>query len=377
MSESTGKIKLFHIVESFGGGVFTALTQIVNNLDPHDFDISIVYSLRPEITLDFKERFRPDIRFINLPMVREIKPFHDLKSLYSLWKLLKNELPHVVHLHSSKAGVLGRIAARFSNISRVFYSPHGFSFLRQDVDEKVRNRYRLFERIASYFGGTVIACSEGELDAAKSVASRVVLIPNSIDIEAIDRLINPSSTLSIVENSKITVGTAGRITPARNPALFGKIAKEITLNTVGMAKFLWVGGGENVYDLSGSPVEITGWLSHNEAIKRIAEDIDIFLHTSLWEGMPIAILEAMALSKPLVATDIIGNRDVVKHGETGFLCKDFEELVQSVLKLVKNPDLRKKMGEAGRSLVEKKFSLTSAIKCLSALYKGEEQNNIN
>ena len=372
MTEKPRKIKLFHIVESFGGGVFTALTQIVNNLSPLEFDISIIYSLRPEITSDFGDRFRPDIRLIYLPMVREIRPFRDLKSLYSLWRLLKSEKPDVIHLHSSKAGVLGRIAARFSNIPRIFYSPHGFSFLRQDVDEKTRNRYHLFERIASHFGGIIIACSEGELDAAKSVASKAILIKNTVDIETIDRLINPSSNLSFFKkNEKITIGTAGRITPARVPTLFAKIAKEVTIALPEMVKFLWIGDGENIHDLSDSPVEVTGWLSRDEAIKRIAQNIDIYLHISLWEGMPMALLEAMALSKPVVATDVIGNRDVVEHGETGFLCKNFEELVQSVHILIKDPALRIKMGKAGRALVEKEFSLTSAINRLSSLYKGE------
>jgi hypothetical protein len=362
-------IKLIHIVESFGGGTFTVLTQIVNSLNPLEFDVSIAYSLRPEITSDFRDRIRKEVRLIHLPMVREVKPLHDLKSLFQLWKLLKKEQPDVIHLHSSKAGFLGRIAARLSGITRVFYSPHGFAFLRQDVDEKARNLYHRFERIASLFGGTVVACSESELEAAKSVTHSALLIHNAIDVESIDRLINSSSLTNKIQKDKVTIGTVGRITPARAPALFAKIAREVTSARPGLIRLLWIGGGENIEDLSDSPVEVTGWLPREEALQRLSREIDVYLHTSLWEGMPIAILEAMALGKPIVATDVVGNRDAVVHSKTGFLCSSHEELTDALLRLVDDPGLQDSMRSAGRARVEAEFSLPALIKRLSALYR--------
>ena len=364
-------IKLMHIVESFGGGTFTVLTQIVNSLNPLEFDVSIAYSLRPEITSDFRYRIRKEVRLIHLPMVREVKPLHDLKSLFQLWKLLKKEQPDVVHLHSSKAGFLGRIAARLSGITRVFYSPHGFAFLRQDVDEKARNLYHRFERIASRFGGTIVACSESELKAAKSVTPNALLIHNAIDVESIDRLINSSPLTNKIQKGRVTIGTVGRITPARAPVLFAKIAREVTSARPGLIRLLWIGGGENIEDLADSPVEVTGWLPREKALQRLSQEIDVYLHTSLWEGMPIAILEAMALSKPVVATKVVGNRDVVVHGETGSLCSSFEELTTSLLQLSDEPNLREEMGRAGRARVEAEFSLPAFIKRLSALYRSK------
>lgn len=371
MSETLKKTNLIHIAESFASGVFTVLTQIVNGLNPLDFNISIIHSIRPETPLDFRDRFRPGVQFFHLPMIREIKPFSDLKSLFHLWKILKREQPDVIHLHSSKAGFLGRIAARFSGVSRVFYSPHGFSFLRQDVDRKTRNLYRFFERIASRFGGTIVACSEGELDAAKSVASKAILVNNAIDIEAIDKLAKSSFPIKMTQKDNTTIGTAGRITPQRAPALFAKVAIKVTSVRPNLVKFLWIGGGENVEELSNAPIEVTGWLSREAALRRLSQEVDIYLHTSLWEGMPIAILEAMALCKPVVATDVVGNRDVVVHGETGFLCNTFEELTVALIHLIDDPILRDTMGNAGRDRVVAGFSLPSVIKRLSALYRGE------
>ncbi len=371
MSGTSKRINLIHVVESFGSGVFTVLTQIVNSLSPLEFKITIIHSIRPETPSDFRKRFNPEVRFIHLPMVREVKPLSDLKSFFHLWKILKREQPDVIHLHSSKAGFLGRIAARFSGVSRVFYSPHGFSFLRQDVDGKIRNFYRLFEKIASRFGGTIVACSDGEHDAAKSVASKTILINNAIDIEAIDKLAKSSFPIKMTQKDNTTIGTAGRITPQRAPVLFAKVARGLTSARPELVRFLWIGGGESINKFSDSPIEVTGWLSREAALRKLFQEVDIYLHTSLWEGMPIAILEAMALCKPVVATDVVGNRDAVVHGKTGFLCNTFEELTGVLIRLIDDLILRDKMGHAGRDRVISEFSLPSVIKRLSALYRGE------
>ncbi|MEW6584975.1 MAG: glycosyltransferase family 4 protein [Nitrospirota bacterium] len=371
MSETLKKIKLIHVTESFGAGTFTVLSQIVNGLDPREYDISIVYSLRPETPSDFRDRFDSTVQLIHLPMVRKVNPAMDVTSLFRLWRILVEEKPDVVHLHSSKAGVLGRIAARFSGVRRVFYSPHGFSFLRQDIDKKARSFYRLFERTASRFGGTVIACSEGEFDVAKSLAPRTVKINNAVDVDAIDRLIGSPSPHKADGKRQTTIGINGRITPQRAPALFGGIAKDISRARPGLVRFLWIGGGEEIDDLQDSPVEITGWLSREDALRKLAAEVDVYLHTSLWEGMPIAVLEAMTVGKPVVATDVIGNRDAVIHGKTGFLCSDLNEFTRRLFNLIDDPRLRDQLGSAGRARVKRDFSLPLMIQRISALYEGK------
>ncbi len=358
-----------HVVESFCGGALTSIIQIVNNLDPDKFQISLVYSLRPETPSDFQAMIHPWVRLINLAMAREVKPIKDFRSLLQLFRLFVKERPDVVHLHSSKAGVLGRIAARLAGLPKVFYSPRGFSFLSQEVSQKKRDRYRIYERFAARFGGTVVACSPSELEAARQVTPKAILINNAIDVDVIDRIIQSNPAARSERDRKITAGTAGRIVPQKAPALFARIAEEVTAARPGQIRFLWIGGGEESRRLSPAAVEVTGWLPREDAVKTVYQQVDIYLHTSLWEGMPLSILEAMTLGKPVVATDCVGNRDVVAHGETGFLASRPDELAKGLLRLVDAPMLRDKMGRAGRARVLSEFSLPLLIRNISQLYQ--------
>ena len=358
-----------HVVESFCGGVFTSVTQIINHLNPENFDASLVYSLRPETPSNFREFIRPDVQLIALPMTREIKPIEDLGTLARLMRLFSKERPDVVHLHSSKAGVLGRLAARLAKVPAVLYSPRGFAFLRQDVGASKQAQYRLFEHMAARFGGTVIACSMGELEAARQVARRTTLLNNAIDVDAIDSIVRPDSSANVKRADEITVAIAGRIVPQKAPALFAELARRVTAARPGGVKFVWIGSGENVRELAHAPIEVTGWLPREDVLKTIHNKVDIYLHTSLWEGMPLAILEAMALRKPIVATDCIGNSDVVAHGQTGFLGATPDELTHGLLRLVDDARWRDKMGMAGRARAVAEFSLPLLIRNISNLYQ--------
>ncbi len=108
------KIKILHVVESFGGGVFSAISQLVNALDPERFENTIIYSPRPETPDDFESSFVNGTRFIHVRMHRDVRPPQDFWSLVRLLRLLRKESPDIIHLHSSKAGALGRIASRRS-----------------------------------------------------------------------------------------------------------------------------------------------------------------------------------------------------------------------------------------------------------------------
>ncbi|MEK7691959.1 MAG: glycosyltransferase family 4 protein, partial [Bdellovibrionota bacterium] len=130
-----------------------------------------------------------------------------------------------------------------------------------------------------------------------------------------------------------------------------------------------IGSGENMRELAHAPIEVTGWLPRENVLKTIHNKVDIYLHTSLWEGMPLAILEAMALRKPVVATDCVGNSDVVAHGRTGFLGATPDELTHGLLRLVDDARWRDKMGMAGRARVVAEFSLPLLIRNISNLYQ--------
>lgn len=351
--------RVFQVVESFGGGVFQSVRQICNNLPRDLFEVYLIYSLRKETPPNWESLFSEDVKKIYLPMTREISPLRDINALFGLIKLIKKYNPHIIHLHSSKAGFLGRLAALLLGKKKVFYSPRGFSFLMKEVSPWKRRLFFSLEKVASLFGGVILACSPGELKEAERLTGRVELLNNAIDLKEVDSI--PPYRF---ENNKVRVAISGRVTYARAPWLFRNIAQKLSSPQV---EFLWVGGGELESELKGSPVKVLGWLNRREAISYL-KGIDIYLQTSLWEGMPLSILEAMACFKPVVATDVVGNRDLVVHGETGFIGRSEDDLVSYLNKLLDNPELRIKMGLEGRRRVEKEFSLEVLIRKLASLY---------
>ncbi len=367
---SGNRTRILHVVESFGGGVFTSVTQIVNHLDPEAFDVGLVYSRRPQTPPDVSAFLRPHVRRWHLPMASKVRITEDLRAVAALTRLFRRERPDVVHLHSSKAGALGRVAARLAGVTRVFYSPRGFAFLRTDLGRAAQAAYRAAERLGAAFGGTVLACSQGEMEAARQVAADVLLVNNAIDLGYIDRLV-PIDAGSGNGHGVLTVGISGRVAPQREPGLFAEVARQTVAAAARPVRFVWIGGGAVPPELAAARVSVTGWLRREEALSLLAREVDIYLHTSAWEGLPLAILEAMALGKPVVATDVVGNRDVVLHGVTGFLGRSAGDLAGPLRQLVADPGLRARLGAAGRARVERHFSLPVLMAALQGLYRGE------
>ena len=138
---------------------------------------------------------------------------------------------------------------------------------------------------------------------------------------------------------------------------------------------MWIGDGElresftamiRAYCLE-SVLSLTGWLSREEALKRLAS-ADLFVHYTRWEGLPNAVLDAMALGLPVVASHVPGNRDAVRPEVTGCLARNETELLEKTLALARDPERGSRMGRAGKDLVGREFSLAGALAKREALY---------
>jgi glycosyltransferase involved in cell wall biosynthesis len=358
-------MKVLHIVESFGGGVLTSVTQICNILAQEGMQVHLAYSLRPETPGNFQSLLDPRVYLHQLNLTRNIDIINDFNSVFSIVQLVRQVEPDILHLHSSKAGFLGRLAVCLcspieKNKIKVFYSPRGFSFLQQDANICKRKAYLYLERLADRFGGTIIACSQSEGEEARYIlkARQVKVIDNAIDISKIP--------LALLTENPIQIGISGRIAPQRNPEMFMRLAKKFDEENV---KFIWVGGGkaDDEAILAASGIEVTGWLSRDVALNKMAA-LNIYLHTSLWEGMPLSLIEAMTAGLPAVVTDVIGNRDVVEHSVTGFIGKNEEDIASYLKILIKNKDLRLEMGKAAREDALRRFSLPRLRKDILELY---------
>ena len=180
------KKKVLHIVESFGSGVFSFLVDLVNKTDD-EFEITIAYGRRKETLDNFKDYFSDRVNFIEVKaFTRSINPIKDLKALFEVKRIVKDINPDVIHLHSSKAGFIGRFAANGRKV-RMLYNPHGFSFLMKDSSKVKRMLYWLIEKIGAFRKCTIVGCSEGEYKEALKLTKNSICINNGVDLEKLEK----------------------------------------------------------------------------------------------------------------------------------------------------------------------------------------------
>ena len=324
--------KILHIVEAFGGGIFSFLVDLVNNTEK-DMDIIIAYGIRNETPEDFKKYFSNRIQFVEIKnFTRSINLKKDIKSLKEIRNVIEKEQPDIIHLHSSKAGILGRLATNCRK-RKVLYNPHGFSFLMQDSSKLKRIIYWLIEKIFTLKNCTIIGCSKGEYEEALKLTKNSIWINNGIDINKLKE-----ETMGLrkkeIDFNNLKICTVGRAGYQKNPKLFNEIASNFP-----DLRFTWIGDGELKSELTSKNIEVTGWKKRKEVLKILNEN-DIFILTSLWEGLPISLLEAMYMQKTCIVSDCIGNRDVIQNGENGFICKKSIEF-KNIIKSIKNSDNNK------------------------------------
>lgn len=356
--------KVLHIVEAFGGGIFTMLNDLSNEVC-NEYEVVIAYGIRKETPQNFEKLFDKKIRFVKVKnFTRNISPIQDIKALIEIKKIIKYEKPDIIHLHSSKAGVLGRICINGKKY-KMLYNPHGFSFLKQDDSKVKRLCYKTIEKMMAIINPkcSIIGCSKGEYEEAKKISKNAVCINNGINIKKLKEIIDELPKHETDFNN-LKICTVGRIGYQKNPKLFNKIAQELP-NT----KFTWIGDGELKNELTSSNITITGWKDKKEVLKILNEN-DIFILTSLWEGLPISLLEAGYMKKLCIVTNVIGNKDVIKNDINGYIFNDYNNAYDFIINIEKeqyNMCVNKLYDE-----INKKYNLEVMTKKYKKIY--EERN---
>jgi glycosyltransferase involved in cell wall biosynthesis len=363
------KLKILQVLECGGpGGTGNQVAAICNGLDPALFEVGLVYNTRDGRNDEYRAQAKgAKSAFLVPEMTREISLARDLKALRRLREIFRAEKPDVVHLHSSKAGFLGRLAAKAAGVKKIYYSAHGYGFLQQDRSATARRLYHSLERMASRIG-EIVAVSPSEARLAEGLSGGRP-VHTVCDGYLGEKAAPPAA------HDGTVVGGCGRLTAARNPDAFVKLCQRLTDSRNGM-RCVWIGGGEeeaavrqNLENMNMlSKVEVTGWLDSSAAREKL-RGLDVFVHYSAWDGLPNAVLEAMAHGLPVIASDIPANRDAVVEGQTGYLAKTEMELLELALKLVDDPALRRRLGEAGRARVEQSFNHADSLRRLSELYR--------
>ncbi|MFN3848508.1 MAG: glycosyltransferase [Spirosomataceae bacterium] len=348
-------MKVVHIVEAFGGGIITFIKNLTEGLD---YEHTIFYAQR-EISIDeIKKQFKSNIKFINWTYAnREISIYKDIKAAIELYNFLKTDDFDVIHLHSSKAGVIGRVVGLFFLDKTIIYTPNGASFARKDISSLKVYIYKFIEFFVSLISGNVVCVSNSEAILFNNLGVKSIYINNGIKIK------NKNKPKKNSQNFKII--TVGRISNQKDPYSFNRIAQEFIEYPV---DFLWVGDGELRDILSSPNIFVTGWLSSVEVEEKLL-DSDLYISTALWEGLPFAVLEAMNCKLPLLLSECIGNVDLVENDTNGYIFKTEKEAIAYISKYINSYKTLKVHGDNSYRKLRNEFDVNKMCDEYKAVYR--------
>jgi glycosyltransferase involved in cell wall biosynthesis len=345
--------RILYVAEAMGGGVFTFLVGLCNELVDY-YDIYVAYGIRTQTPDDFRKYFDERVHLIRVRnFERSIDPRHDLGAFVELRKIADKVKPDLIHLHSSKAGALGRWAFNGKKLP-LFYTPHGYSFLMSNYNATKRLSYKMVEKLSAIRRCTTISCSEGEHKETLSLTKNARFVNNGINVEEMQRMMD---SIGSCENDGFNVFTLGRICYQKNPGLFNEIAEKLP-----DVRFVWIGDGELRDMITAPNIEVTGWMNREEALRRSMAS-NVFVLTSLWEGLPMSLLESMYMEKLCLVNDVIGSRDVIQTGVNGYVCRNADEFVSAIRGILEDPEKAERMtAQARKDIIEKYNTRVMAAK---------------
>ncbi|RLC71029.1 MAG: glycosyltransferase family 1 protein [Chloroflexi bacterium] len=376
-------VKVLHIITRLivgGAQENTMLTAVL--LDPSRCAVDVVSGPQTGSEGSLIEEFRTrDIPLTIEPaLVREINPLKDLLALFRLTRFIRRGRYTIVHTHSSKAGILGRWAAYLAGTPIIVHTVHGWGH-HDRQSPLVRRSYILLERVTQRITDKLIVVSPRNIE--KGLADGIGTPEKYITIRSgieLDRFRRPSRSredvraeLGIPVDSAV-VGTVTRLSPQKAPLDFLDAAAHVAAQQPNV-HFVIVGDGPLRADVEAQVVtlKLTERI-HLTGLRRDVPDLlhsfDIFALSSLWEGLPRVLPQAMAAGLPIVATAVDGNAEAVTDGVNGLLTPpgDPQAMAAALLRLLDNPSLHRKMGEAGRTRADE-FGARKMVSDIAALYE--------
>lgn len=371
------KIKLVHIVEAMLGGIRQHVCNIIENLDQDEYEVYLIYSdsRADKVFFDEKKRLEDCATLILCnEMQREIG-MHDFGAYSALIHHLKHIKPDIVHCHSSKAGIVGRMAAKRCGVKRIIYTPNAYAFETPDLSKLKRKIYVYAERFLSHHATSMtINVSKGEMDLAKKYQldkdEKFTLIYNGIpDIELPSKA-ELKRELGLKPDIHY-VGVTARCARQKDPMTFLAIAERVVKERDDV-EFLYIGDGEMMdemreYVADHALADRVHLLGFRSDASRIVGALDVYLSTALYEGLPYSMIEAMRAGVPIIATDVVGNNELVVEGKNGKLfsvrgVKEGAELIANQLfqKIIKIDNVRNTFQES--------YSLGTMIKKTKSVY---------
>ena len=328
-------------------------------------------------------------------MQREISLGVDMAAYRAIVKIIDDFKPDIVHTHASKPGAIGRLAAHNRKVPVIVHTFHGHYF-HSYFGKLKTNMFKQIERSLAKRTSKIIAISDiqkHELSVEHGIAppDKFEVIPLGFDLDRF-RTDTDSKRASFrkefdIKYDEVAIGIVGRLVDVKDHPYFLRLVKNTLDKTSKKARFFIVGDGEmrteieaycrelNIpfnafpdYAPTNAPLTFCSWRTD---IDRINAGLDIVVLTSKNEGTPVSLIEAQASGTPVISTNVGGVENVVSHGTTGLLANfsDEEKMMQHLLQLVEDKNLRMSMSKNGWNHVGERFHYTQLTKNMDALYQ--------
>jgi len=312
-------------------------------------------------------------------LVREINPLKDSLALAALFQMMRKRKYSIVHTHSSKAGILGRLAARMAGVPVIVHTVHGWGF-HEHMSAPRRALFILLERVTAHFTNCLITVSSSDqklgLTHGIGKADRYRLIRSGIELDRFAKSSSDSAQLRIelgIPEGRPVVGSVTRLSPQKAPLDLGEAIVRVG-RAMPEVQFVIVGDGPQRPDLERylgerDLLDRTLMVGLREDVENFLPLFDVFVLSSLWEGLPRVLPQAMAAGLPIVCTGTEGSREAVVEGENGFLVAPGAtgDMAARILALLGDAEARQRMGKTGRARV-RQFDVVTMVEEIENLY---------
>ncbi|MDE2902656.1 MAG: glycosyltransferase [Chloroflexota bacterium] len=353
--------RVLQVMEATIGGTKRHLLDLAAASDRQSFHIEVACPrVRSEPRGDtsfFEDMSALDVELHVVPMVRAIRPVQDLRATWSLLQLMHRGRYDIVHTHSTKAGVVGRVAAMLTPGTRTVHTPHGFYFLNFP-SPIARVPLRWLEVALGSLTSILIVLSEGERQVANGVVApqKTRKIPLTFaPFKPVPRA-EARRRLDLPADAPI-IGTTARFTEQKAPFDIAETFAAIYRQRPD-TRFLWTNDGELRIQVEArlqslgirEATSLPGFVTDARALLTA---MDVYLHMARWEGVPYSIMEVMTAGVPIVAANAVGTSDLIKHERTGLLVEpgDIPAAATAVLRLLTHSIEARTLAEQARTAV--------------------------
>lgn len=356
------------------GGPALQCTALTEDLDTARFDSLLLTGSVAEGEADYIDLRAPDLPHKRVPgLGRSVRAGGDARAIAAIVAEMHRFRPHIVHTHTAKAGVLGRVAARIERVPLTVHTFHGHllhGYFGPVAETAVATVERTLARdttalvaVGSRVRDDLLAARIGRPDQFTVVPPGVQMPPGPPAEEA-------RRSLGLPETGPV-VAFVARLTDIKRPDRMLEVAARVASATP-HATFVVVGAGPLLHSMREQvvarslPVVFAGWRSDVETVYAAA---DIALLTSDNEGMPVSLIEASAAGVPCVTTDVGSAGEVVLHGETGFVVQEsVAALSEAIIRLIRDSNKRQRMGAAAAAHASRAFGRQRLVTDIELLY---------